>query len=126
MMHDEYESGYSRALKAAGFNVRDFQEFGSYQGDWFAFVEFEGKLGFIQDSFGSCGGCDEFEGTNADKTPESLEAFGKQYIDQMLSYDQALQYAKKHSDWDMEAKTMVEWVESHKYPMDYEELINKD
>lgn len=122
----DYESGYARALKAAGFTVKDFAEFGSYQGDWFAFVEFDGKLGFIQDSYGSCGGCDEFEGSHADKTPASLKAFGEHYIDQILSYDQALQYAKKHSEWDLEAKTMVEWVESHQYVMDFEDIINKD
>jgi hypothetical protein len=29
-------SGYQRALEAAGADIIEFQEFGSYQGDWFA------------------------------------------------------------------------------------------
>lgn len=53
--------GYSEALEAAGAKIIAFQEFGSYQGDWFAFVEYQGKCGWVQGSYGSCSGCDAFE-----------------------------------------------------------------
>ena len=39
----------------------DFQEFGSYQGDWLAFVEYKGERGIVQGSYGSCTGCDAFQ-----------------------------------------------------------------
>ena len=53
--------GYSEALEAAGAKIIAFQEFGSYQGDWFAFVEYQGKRGWVQGSYGSCSGCDAFQ-----------------------------------------------------------------
>lgn len=124
-MNDDNNSGYVRALKAAGFNVLDYIEFGSYQGDWFCFVEFEGKLGFIRDSYGSCSGCDQFHADCDEEKPGALEAFGKNYIDQMIDYNQALQYASKHSDWDQEAIKMVDWVKSHQYATDFDKIIKE-
>ena len=53
--------GYSEALTAAGCNVLDFQEFGSYQGDWLAFVEYKGEKGIVTGCYGSCSGCDSFQ-----------------------------------------------------------------
>jgi hypothetical protein len=52
--------GYSTALEAAGANVIASESFGSYQGDWFAKVEFEGRTFWIHGSYGSCSGCDAF------------------------------------------------------------------
>ena len=48
-------------LEKAGANVLDFEEFGSYQGEWLAFVEYKGEKGIVQGSYGSCSGCDAFE-----------------------------------------------------------------
>lgn len=53
--------GYSEALEAAGAKVIEYKEFGSYQGDWLAFVEYNGEKGIVEGSYGSCSGCDAFE-----------------------------------------------------------------
>ena len=117
------ESGYILALRAVGFEVIDFEEFGSYQGDLLVFVRLNGVYGFIIEQFGSCGGCDSFQADCKDNTPESLQAFGKQYLDAMKSYDQAFAYVSKHSDWDQEALKMKEWVQKHQYPVDFDNML---
>jgi hypothetical protein len=52
---------YVTALKAAGAEVLAEQQFGSYQGDWWAKVAFEGKLYWVHGAFGSCSHCDAFQ-----------------------------------------------------------------
>src|ERR1041385_38155 len=49
---------YQKALEAAGAKVIDFKEFGSYQGDWFAFLD-DGQI--VSGSYGSCSGCDAYQ-----------------------------------------------------------------
>jgi len=56
----EYPS-YEGALRAGGANVLTFQQFGSYQGEWYAKVEFDGRTGWVSGSHGSCSGCDAIE-----------------------------------------------------------------
>lgn len=53
---------YKEALEAAGATVHAMENFGSYQGDWQAKVTYDEKTGWIQGCFGSCSGCDAFEG----------------------------------------------------------------
>src|SRR5574344_1829516 len=53
---------YTLALEKAGATIIDYKQFGSYQGDWLAFVEYGGIKGIVQGSYGSCSGCDAFEG----------------------------------------------------------------
>ena len=53
---------YTVALEAAGATVRAYQEFGSYQGDWWARVVLpDGREGWVTSSYGSCSGCDALE-----------------------------------------------------------------
>lgn len=52
--------GYSECLEIAGCKIIEFKEFGSYQGDWLAFVEYNNEYGFVQGAYGSCSGCDAF------------------------------------------------------------------
>lgn len=54
--------GYSESLKAAGAKVFDYWETGDYQGTWYALVEYNGKKGIVEGSYGSCSGCDSFLG----------------------------------------------------------------
>ncbi len=54
--------GYSEAMELAGAKVLAYQEFGSYQGDWYAKVSFSGQEFWVHGSFGSCSGCDAFQG----------------------------------------------------------------
>lgn len=50
--------GYTEALEATGAKVKEYKEFGSYQGTWIAIIE-DGR--FIEGSYGSCSGCDSFQ-----------------------------------------------------------------
>lgn len=70
--------GYSEALEAAGCKVLDFEEFGSYQGDWLAFVEYNGEKGIVEGSYGSCSGCDAFH-AEFDYGDNPTERNGKYY-----------------------------------------------
>jgi hypothetical protein len=54
--------GYSSALVAAGCEVLEFEEFGDYQGSWYALVKLDNEIGLVEGSYGSCSGCDAFEG----------------------------------------------------------------
>lgn len=107
---------YEGALKAAGAKVICMEYFGSYQGDWFAAVEYKDKRFFLHAPYGSCSGCDNYEGTfrysNAD--PVLLKEFGESYLEDEFTYDKALEIASKNIDWDDNAPTMVSWIKSHK------------
>jgi len=112
-------SSYHKALVAAGAKVHVIEYFGSYQGDWWAKVTYEGKTGWVHDYYGSCSGCDSFEGTfgwNDDKDPgylEKLSAFGKSYLDNILTTEEALAEAEKHSSWDLSADDMVAFIKKY-------------
>ena len=70
--------GYSAALEAAGCKVLAFNEFGSYQGVWLAFVEYKNEFGIVEGSYGSCSGCDAFQ-AEFDHGEEYLQEDGKYY-----------------------------------------------
>src|SRR5689334_4678174 len=53
---------YCGALEIAGATVERFKEFGSYQGDWWAKVTYNNQTGWVNGSYGSCSGCDAFQG----------------------------------------------------------------
>lgn len=57
---------YTDAMKAAGADVLAYQRFGSYQGDWWAKVAYEGRVFWVAGSYGSCSGCDQMEGMESD------------------------------------------------------------
>lgn len=108
---------YEEALGAAGATVIDFKEFGSYQGDWWALVRFNGQVGFVTGSYGSCSGCDAFQaemGYGDERTPEKMRAFGMRYlVDGLTDYDKALKEASRNIEWDHDAEEMVTWVKTH-------------
>lgn len=108
--------GYREALEAAGAKVEAFEEFGSYQGDWIAKVEINGKRGWVHDYYGSCSGCDAFEAEFSyrnEETPEKLAAFGKTYLDDLKTDDEILVIAGKHSAYSVEDVAMLKWVKNH-------------
>jgi len=80
--------GYVAALTAAGCNVLEFETTGSYQGEWYALVEYEyeDEVGLIEGSYGSCSACDAFEAefgywdNEKDNYQERLVNFGKTYL----------------------------------------------
>ena len=131
--------GYKECLELAGAKVIDYAAFGSYQGDWIAYVEYKGKTGFIKDYFGSCSGCDsyksEFDFSNHDcidgkyYSPhysgykdncelcqvERLRAikFGEAYLEDILSYDEVLRKVSENLTWDSGAQEMVDFVKKY-------------
>lgn len=108
---------YTYALTKAGATLLDCNEFGSYQGDWWALVEYRGVTGWVHGRYGSCTGCDAFKSefgySSAENDPEydkKIIAFGKSYLDSIMSQSQAVAEAGSNSDWDAEADDMVRWI----------------
>jgi hypothetical protein len=110
------KSDYELALHMAGANVHAHRQFGSYQGDWWALVTVKGKTGWITDSYGSCSGCDAFEaefGWSDDEREDyaaRLANFGRRYLDDILTQEQAEAKASENGDWDIEADEMAAWI----------------
>lgn len=130
--------GYYQALEAAGAKVHSFEQFGSYQGDWWALLTFNGVTGWVNGSYGSCSGCDAFEGEmgsfsshyhgekyvwgledmldgceNCQTYKIKLAEFGMAYLGNILSQEDALVSASRWIEWDMDAKEMVEYISTH-------------
>jgi len=106
--------GYRTALEAAGAVVHDMRLFGSYQGDWWADVTWKGQRGFVTGSFGSCSYCDAFgsEFGYDEPTEERLMLFGKDYLEDLKTPEQAIEIASRNLDWDCDAKDMVSWIKN--------------
>jgi hypothetical protein len=132
---------YEEALKAAGAEVLEYESFGSYQGDWWAKVRWNGGTGWINGSYGSCSGCDSFEaefGWNDDQCEEHrydekqdgcescraaaaeyqrrLADFGRQYLDTIYSQAEAEAEAARNIEWDSDAPAMLAWIKEHAIP----------
>ena len=132
---------YSYALETAGAIVHVFSKFGSYQGDWWAKVTWNGKKGWVHGYYGSCSGCDALEGEfGCDihkcgdndwydpvydgsfrddcalclATKERFAEFGRGYLDDLLTQEGAEAEAAKHLDWDFDAKEMVEFIQANR------------
>ena len=131
---------YESALRAAGAKVLEFEYFGSYQGDWYALVEYNHEIGWICGSYGSCSGCDAFEGEfgyvgtetvgemywdresgdmvaatekSVAVVKEHLAAFGKTYLDCLMTQRETEQVTRNNHDWDEGARDAHEFVKAH-------------
>jgi hypothetical protein len=121
---------YRSALEAAGATVRAFEEFGSYQGEWWALVEYEGRRGWVNGSYGSCSGCDAFQAefsfcdeerwddaagkyVPSSEYPAKLAEFGREYLNNIHSDQAALNAAAQNLEWDLEAEGMVKFIADH-------------
>lgn len=132
---------YELTLKKAGAEILLYESFGSYQGDWWAKVKYNGIVGWVHGSYGSCSGCDSYEATfsDADKPEERdgkyyrdwrtwdeeeaiskeeyeklmgeydahLADFGRPYLNDMLTQQQAEDLAAANIEWDMDAGKML-------------------
>jgi hypothetical protein len=131
--------GYEKAMKLAGANVLQFKEFGSYQGDWWAKVEYEGKTGWVHGNFGSCSYCDAFHsefGYNTHKHEDDnyydpiyrelkenceecakvknrLIEFGKSYLSNLLSQEEAVTEAGRYAEWDLNAQEAIKFIKEN-------------
>ena len=97
---------YEMCLEKAGAKVLAFQEFGSYQGEWYALVEYKGDRGWIEGSYGSCSGCDAFESEFGyhDGTDEQYAEFGRSYLETILPQDIQMANLQRLIDQDNWAK----------------------
>lgn len=108
--------GYQEAMEAAGANILDFEQFGSYQGDWYARVEYAGREFFVAGSYGSCSGCDSFEaefGYNDENKPDyqtRLAEFGRGYLEDPRELPQLIAEQEKNLEWDSDAKDTIAWL----------------
>ena len=105
---------YKSALVAAGAEVLEFGQFGSYSGQWFAKVRYNGETGWIQDWFGSCSYCDAFEADvgydyDDEEYNKKLAEFGKRYLGQILPAEHYLPELD-HNDWDSDATDAAAWI----------------
>lgn len=134
--------GYSESLQAAGAEVLLEQHFGSYQGDWFALVNYNGEKQWVHGSYGSCSGCDAFlaefdfdgddngcEEHRYEKQDECigckekssdyqrrLAIFGKSYLNNTLTQAEAEKLAAENWDWDSEAQEMLDFLKANAIP----------
>lgn len=97
---------YELAMKTAGANVISYEQFGSYQGDWAALVEYKGERGIVFGSYGSCSGCDAFEaefGWNDSPREVDGKYYGQTYSGREITkdeYDKAIvDYNERLSDF---------------------------
>ena len=126
--------GYKEALEEAGALVHAFQNFGSYQGEWYAFITYGNEQGWVQGSFGSCSGCDSFQaefGSDdrgceehsydpddqcdncAEKVKEyafRLADFGRVYCEGFQNTQAIVDELKPRSSWDGDSDRAVEWI----------------
>lgn len=108
---------YQLALHMTGVKVIGYEMFGSYQGDWWALVEFPNhERYFVGGSYGSCSGCDAFEaefGWNDESKPDyahRLRDFGLEYLTDCRTREQAVEEASHNLSWDHDAQGMVDWL----------------
>lgn len=111
--------GYKEALQAAGAIIIDFRSFGSWQGNWYAKVNYGGSIQLIGGSFGSCSYCDSFQAefayqdSESPDYPEKLAAFGRTYLDDPLNVGAEVSRLREDAEWDMGAPEVLEWLKSN-------------
>ena len=140
---------YTEALKAAGAEVLAEQYFGSYQGDWYALVNYNGSKQWVHGNYGSCSGCDAFraefdygddngcEEHRYDRVEDCadckarsadyqrrLATFGKSYLDNTMTQAEAEKAAAEHLEWDSEAQEMLDFLKANAVPNPPPMLLN--
>lgn len=137
------KNGYIKCMELAGAKILAAKKFGSYQGDWWAKVEYKGKTFWVHGYFGSCSGCDAFQAefgydeTSCEEhrylhnqeitdTCEACKvikqdlhkrkvAFGEKYLtDDVHSQESAEAFAAKHESWDFAVGVMLKWIQENK------------
>lgn len=134
--------GYTKAMEAAGAVILASEAFGSYQGDWWAKVTYEGRTYWVHGSYGSCSGCDayqsefDYNGPQCDEhkyeegSPEQLACeacklaavayqekladFGRSYlVGGEMTQEEAEKSAAQNIEWDSDAPAMLEFLKSN-------------
>lgn len=113
--------GYQEAMEAAGAKVIDMVGFNDYQGTWYALVEYKGERGWVTGYYGSCSGCDAFEGefewnaSDGEDYQKRLADFGRGYLMHIMTNEEMLEEGKSYADdfWDTDAKEVVAYIEAN-------------
>lgn len=77
--------GYQSALEACGVTVKEFKEFGSYQGTWLAILS-DNRI--VEGSYGSCSGCDAFQAEFDWGSDEIVKQENGKYYKDNYSWDE--------------------------------------
>lgn len=106
--------GYRQALEAAGAEIEEYKEFGSYQGTWFAVLT-NGNI--VEGAYGSCSGCDAFESEFGykDPTQQQLCDFGLDYLRNPETVAEAvIRYSRKIDGFDpwSDDEEIFRWLQS--------------
>lgn len=126
---------YETALKEAGAVVHAMRSFGSYQGNWFAFITYGKETGWVEGWYGSCDHCDSFQREFGDcskfcedhrynENPVSCEKceekkieyayrlaeFGRVYCEGVNSSERIVERLRTESDWDGESQDALQWI----------------
>ena len=107
---------YMGALEAAGAKVIRYEYFGDYQGTILAEVEYEGRRGYVEISYGSCDHCDAYQAFSSDLgwdhelTQQDLSNFGRNYLEDIESAEKLIEKFTEQLEWDWEAEDMVKWL----------------
>lgn len=72
--------GYQECLIAAGAEIIEYKETGSYQGTWGAICIYNGDKVLVTGRYGSCSGCDAFQSEFDYGETEPTFCDGKYYI----------------------------------------------
>lgn len=110
---------YMGALEAAGAKIIRYEYFGDYQGTILAEVEYDGRRGYVEISYGSCSVCDAYQAFTDDlyrdhfMTEQELADFGRNYLDEIESAEKLIEQYTKQADWDLEAEDMVKWLKGN-------------
>ena len=115
---------YRLALEKAGVVVKEYTTFGSYQGTWIALLE-DGRI--VEGSYGSCSGCDAWDGEFGYYEGEIIEHDGKYYRENRY-WDEDEEITKEEA----EAETQKYWDRVAAFGQSYlngaesfEEVINR-
>lgn len=97
-----YGPSYEEIVNSWGYQVEEFETFGSYQGDHLALVKNGAAIGLIVFGYGSCSGCDELEAI----TP---------YSDDEADWSPVIEFAEKlrgDIHWEGDRDQLREWVDA--------------
>lgn len=110
---------YDTALAAAGVEVVEYVEFGSWQGDWLCLIRDNGVLCVAEGTYGSCDYCDSFQ--NEFGYFDSTEETKEEYEDRLADFGRG--YLPAWTLDEMIAK-LERTITEHSWG-DYEEMLDK-
>jgi hypothetical protein len=101
--------GYTIIAWANGEKVMGFRQFGSYQGEWLMLTKGEKEYFVYKDWYGSCSGCDAYEGENWGDYPRRFTSAD----DRRPTMSQAREFAKGYKSFiEIPIKTMQELLKN--------------